>query len=101
MTTHTGDEHLSNTWIRLSNDSFVRVPDGADPDFVRSIEENKIYRAAHPLPRRPTTQRTYQSRSRKHNASDGLGCGGSSPFDSAMLATARRMDELAVEEVAL
>lgn len=93
MTTQTGDEHLSNTWIRLSNDSFVRVPDGADPDFVRSIEENKIYRAAHPLPKRPPmANRAYQSK-RRHNASAVLACGGS-PFDAGMLAVAELVERV-------
>lgn len=93
MTTQTGDEHLSNTWIRLSNDSFVRVPDGADVNAFRRVQEARIKLAANPK-KRPT-QRTYQPRSRNHNASTVLGCGGS-PFDAGMRATARRLDELAV-----
>lgn len=94
--TRTGDEHLSNTWIRLSNDSFVRVPDGADVNAFRRVQEARLRLAAKP---KKQTQRAYQSRARKHKASGVLGCG-SSPFDAGMLATARRLDELAADAVA-
>jgi hypothetical protein len=30
------------TWIRLSNDQLIKVPDGADPDCFRRIKEAEL-----------------------------------------------------------
>lgn len=98
MNTQPGDEQLSNTWIRLSNDSFVRVPDGADVNAFRRYAEARIKLAA--SPKRPPTQRPYQPK-RKHVASAVLGCGGS-PFDAGLWAMAELVERVnGREEVTL
>lgn len=79
----------SNTWIRLSNDTFVRVPDGADVNAFRRVQEARLKLAANP---KKQTQRTYQSK-RNHNASAVLACGGS-PFDAGMLAVAELVERV-------
>jgi hypothetical protein len=40
------------TWVRLSNDELVRVPDGADVDYFRRIQENALQAKALPKKRR-------------------------------------------------
>lgn len=87
---------FSNTWVRLSDDSFVRVPDGADPDYFRRIQEARLKLAAQPKTTKAKQQRNYQSRSRRHRASAVLAC--ASPFDLGMRAVARRLDELKATE---
>jgi hypothetical protein len=53
------------TWVRLSNDDLIRVPDGADPDYFRRIQENALQVKANPKPKRKAPRSTCGSRRRR------------------------------------
>ena len=52
--TQTQTTEYRRTWIILSNDQMIQIPEGADPDYVRRIEENKLRNQARPKRRRRT-----------------------------------------------
>ena len=60
-------------YIRLSNDTWVKVPEGAEPAYVRKIEESKLRRKAKPK-RRKARRRSAGKRSTFQSASQVLGC---------------------------
>jgi hypothetical protein len=50
------------TYIVLSNNQMVRVPPGADPDYVRHIKENELIIATKPKRKRRSSTRCNRSR---------------------------------------
>jgi hypothetical protein len=44
--------------IILSNGEIVNVPEGADPEYVRRMHEARLYREAHPRPKRKRASRS-------------------------------------------